>query len=90
MHQNILGADFLEKTFDVKDLGVLVDTRLNKNQHWALVSKVAHGILACIRQSIASGCQPAEEATPGVLYPVLGLVPETQASWRETNEGAQR
>lgn len=91
MHQNTLGADFPENTFDVKDLEVVVDTRLNMSQHCALVSKLANGILACIRQNIASRCQPAVEATPGVLYPALGFViPETLAYWRETNEGAQR
>lgn len=55
MHQNILGADFLEDAFDVKDLGDVVDTKLNTSQHCALVSKVACGIPASMRQSIAQG-----------------------------------
>lgn len=84
------GQIFCKSPFDVKDLGIVVDTRLNMSQRCALVSKVTCGILACIRQSIASRCQSTIEATTGVCCPVLGLKPETQEHWRETNEGTQR
>lgn len=39
MHQNILEADFLENIFDVKDLGVVVDTRLNRSQQVPLCQR---------------------------------------------------
>ena len=37
-----------------RDLGVLVDDRLTMSQHGGLVAKLASGMLACIRRSVAS------------------------------------
>ncbi|KAK4816928.1 hypothetical protein QYF61_025424 [Mycteria americana] len=37
-----------------KDLGILVDTKLNICQHCALASKKASSILGCIRRTVAS------------------------------------
>lgn len=44
---DVLGATEMESSFVEKDLGLLVDTKLNMSQQFALVAKKTNDILVC-------------------------------------------
>ncbi|KAJ7419508.1 hypothetical protein BTVI_25067 [Pitangus sulphuratus] len=77
-YQHRLGDEKIERSSAEKDLGVLVDERLDMSQHRALAAQKANHILCCIKSRVASRSREVilplcsvMVRPPGVLHPAL-------------------
>jgi len=78
-HKYRLGGEWLESSPEEKDLGVLMDDKLNMSRQCVLVAQKASRILGYIMRNVASRLREvilpllcSGETPPGVLSPALG------------------
>ncbi|GAB0203598.1 mitochondrial enolase superfamily member 1 [Grus japonensis] len=79
-HNYRLGEEWIESNPEEKDLGVLIDEKLNMSRQCALAAQKANRVLDCIKRSVTNRSREVilplystlVRPPPGVLCPALG------------------